>query len=583
VAVVLSVNVAKPRDIEWQGKTIRTSIWKMPIQGRVRATRLCLVGDGQADLVGHGGVHRAALVYQIESYRFWAELLKRDDFTPGQFGENITVDGLADDEVFIGDRYKIGSAVFEVSQPRVTCFKVGIRLNQPSMPALMVKHRRPGFYFRVIDEGEIGAGDAIEKVAAGPEQMSVAEMDALLYTGNHPLDALERAERISALSPGWQQSIKSLGEAARGGKDHGNAGLSGVTQRPSWIGLRTLNVVSSSMESADIRSFELAAADGSPLPDALPGQYLTVRIQPPGSRAVTRNYSLCGRSRTGRFRIGVKREVDGIVSNYLHDNLRVGGTLETTAPRGDFVLKQNTPRIVLMSAGVGVTPVLAMLHAAASNSDAFTAVWWIHAARDSEHQAFGIEIREAIAACAGSVSRTIYSRPGQNDRAGIDYDFAGRLDLALIQRLELPLDADFFLCGPAAFLEDVTHALQELGVPKARLHLEVFNGQGPPARNGEQRPAPHRPIGVIGTGPSVVFSKSGLSVPWDGRYASLLELAEACDVPLRWSCRSGVCHNCESELLRGSVRYTSEPVDFPPDGIILACCSTPESDLELNL
>src|SRR6185436_8823626 len=160
-----AVNVGLPQDIQWRGETVRTGVWKRPVEGRVAARRLNLEGDGQGDTAGHGGEQRRVLVYQTDSYRYWERTLGRSDFSFGQFGENFTVEGLADGDVFIGDRYRIGSALFEVSQPRVTCYRVGIRLNDPRMPALLVSHHRPGFYLRVLEEGDVGAGDEITKVA----------------------------------------------------------------------------------------------------------------------------------------------------------------------------------------------------------------------------------------------------------------------------------------------------------------------------------------------------------------------------------------------------------------------------------
>src|SRR5215468_3670070 len=201
---LLSVNLGLPRDIEWQGKTVHTAVWKTPVHGRRMTRRLNVDGDGQGDLAGHGGEHRAVFVYQIDSYRYWQQELGRDDFVYGQFGENFTVDGLPDDEVCIGDRYRIGEAVFEVTQPRVTCYRVGLRMNEPRMAALLVSHRRPGFYLRVLTEGRVQAGDEIVKVASGPEGISVAEMSALLYLPGHPRDTVARALRIPALSPGWK-------------------------------------------------------------------------------------------------------------------------------------------------------------------------------------------------------------------------------------------------------------------------------------------------------------------------------------------------------------------------------------------
>ena len=169
VARLLAVNVGLPADVPWRDATVHTGIWKRPVEGRRLVRRLNIDGDGQGDLAGHGGEHRAVLVYQVDSYRYWQEHLRRSDFTYGQFGENFTVDGLPDDEVCIGDRYRIGEAVFEVSQPRVTCYRLGIRMDEPQMAALLVSHRRPGFYLRVITEGHVEAGDAIIKVASAPE------------------------------------------------------------------------------------------------------------------------------------------------------------------------------------------------------------------------------------------------------------------------------------------------------------------------------------------------------------------------------------------------------------------------------
>jgi MOSC domain-containing protein YiiM len=210
MARLLSLNVGFPRDVEWRGRTVRTAIWKDPVQGRRRVKRLNVEGDGQADLRGHGGEQRAVFVYQIESYRYWENRLGRRDFTHGQFGENFTIEGLPDDEVCIGDRYRIGTALFEVTQPRVTCYRVGIRTNEPQMAAFLTSSGRPGFYLRVLEEGEVGAGDPIELVSRGPERMTVAEVNALLYGSRHPRDRLERALRIPALSPGWRWSFDQL-------------------------------------------------------------------------------------------------------------------------------------------------------------------------------------------------------------------------------------------------------------------------------------------------------------------------------------------------------------------------------------
>jgi len=250
MARLLSVNVGLPRNIEWKGRTVYTGIWKTPVHGRCRVGRLNLEGDGQGDLGGHGGEQRAVYVYQIESYRYWQEQLARNDFVDGQFGENLTIEGLPDDSVCIGDRYKIGTAVFEITQPRVTCYRVGIRMNEPRMPALLTGSGRPGFYFRVIEEGEVGAGDEIMKLADGTERMTVAQINALLYSSNHPRDQLERALRIEALSPGWRASFEALLESTSGG----NAGLAPqAAAHPTAPGFRPL-VITADRKSTRLNS-----------------------------------------------------------------------------------------------------------------------------------------------------------------------------------------------------------------------------------------------------------------------------------------------------------------------------------------
>ncbi len=244
MARLLSLNVGLPRDVSWRGRTVHTGIWKAPVQGQRMARRLNIDGDGQGDLAGHGGEHRAVFVYQIESYRYWQNELDRTDFTYGEFGENFTVEGLPDNEVCIGDRYRVGGALFEVTQPRVTCYRVGIRMNEPKMAALLVSHGRPGFYFRVVEEGEVGAGDEIVRVMQGPEGMTIAEVDALLYKLGHPADRLGRALRIPALSAGWRNSFRALLEQANNPDvATGNAGLGrGASPEPAWIGFRPLRV-----------------------------------------------------------------------------------------------------------------------------------------------------------------------------------------------------------------------------------------------------------------------------------------------------------------------------------------------------
>jgi ferredoxin-NADP reductase/MOSC domain-containing protein YiiM/ferredoxin len=582
VGTLLSVNVGMPKDVPWQGKTVFTGVFKDPVTGPRRVRKLNVDGDGQGDLAGHGGEQRAVFVYQIDSYRYWERELGRSDFVYGQFGENLTIEGLADDEVCIGDRYQIGSAVFEVTQPRVTCYRVGIRMNDPRIPALLVSHRRPGFYFRVLQEGEVQAGDVILKLASGPEQMTVVEVDALLYLPGHPRQQLLRALRIAALSPGWQASFRALLDGEPGS---GNAGLTRASPPPAWAGFRRLAVTGIEGESDSVISIRLEDPDGVRLPPALPGQYLTLRIQPDTEqRSLLRNYSLSGPPDAGYYRIAVKREHDGAASGYLHTRLRVGDQLDIAAPRGTFILDRTNAPVLLISAGIGATPVLAMLHALASEH-AEREIWWLHGTRSSRDHCFAAEARPLLASLPNAHTHVCYSRPGPDDLEGRDFDSAGRLTPSLLAELAPPRDAEAYLCGPTPFMEEISAGLAAMGIDASRVHTEPFGpapGLTPGIAATPARP-PHPPAGQPGNGPAIEFARSDLVIPWSSDYTSLLELAEACDVPVRWSCRTGVCHNCETTLIAGNVEYSPEPVEPPADGSALICCSQPRGDLVLDL
>ena len=587
MARLLSVNVGLPRDIAWRGRTVHTAIWKDPVPGRCRVGRLNLDGDGQGDLGGHGGEQRAVYVYQIESYAHWQEQLKRTDFVHGQFGENLTLEGLADDAACIGDRYRIGSAVFEVTQPRVTCYRLGIRMNETHMPALLTSSGRPGFYFRVLQEGEVGAGDEIVKVGEATERMTVAEINALLYSPNHPRDRLERALQIDALSPGWRSSFEALLQSDTAAAGSGNAGLApAVAAHPVAPGFRSLAVTAIDHESADVLSLTMHSPDERPLQAALPGQYVVVRLQPTaGGQPLFRSYSLSGPDSTERYRISVKIEPNGVAGTYLREHVRVGDALDVSAPRGSFILQSGEQPVVLLSAGIGATPVLAMLHSLAAIRST-RPVWWLHGARDRQHHPFAAEVRRLMLSLPNGRSYVCYSRPGSDDTMTGDFDANGHLSRSVFDAVGLPRDADVYICGPTRFMGDMKAALATMGVAPERMHLELFGGSESmtPGVVGATSREPHLPKHDADSGLMVSFARSGIAAHWKpSSYQSILELAEACDVPVRWSCRTGVCHNCESGLVSGAIVYDPEPLDKPADGNLLVCCSQPLRDIVIDL
>ncbi|MGA7420048.1 MAG: MOSC and FAD-binding oxidoreductase domain-containing protein [Acidimicrobiales bacterium] len=559
-----------------------TGVFKDPVPGPRRVGRLNVDGDGQGDLAGHGGEQRAVFVYQIDSYRYWERELGRHDFVYGQFGENFTVEGLADHEVCIGDRYEIGSAIFEITQPRVTCYRVGIRMNDSRIPALLVSHHRPGFYFRVLQEGEVQAGDNIVKLSSGPEHMTVADVDGLLYLPGHTRQGLLRALRVPALSPGWQGSFRALLEEEPGS---GNAGLAVTSPPPAWPGFRQMTVTAISRESDSAISIRLEDPTGGPLPVARPGQYVTLRVQPnKRQRSLLRNYSLSGPPEAGYYRITVKREPRGAASGYLHTRLAVGDQLDIAAPRGAFILDQTHAPVLLISAGIGATPVLAMLQALAHEGSE-REIWWLHGARDGREHSFAAEARALLASLPNARTHVYYSRPGPSDLQGRDFDGAGRLTASLLADLTLPSNAEAYMCGPTAFMDDISAGLAALGFDASRIHIELFGPAGgvTPGIAATPARAPHPPAGQPGNGPTIAFARSDLTIPWGGDYGTLLELAESCDVPVRWSCRTGVCHTCETTLIAGNVDYSPDPVEPPTDGSVFICCSQPQDDIVLDL
>jgi ferredoxin-NADP reductase/MOSC domain-containing protein YiiM len=552
--------------------------------------KLDIDGDAQADLAGHGGEQRAVFVYQMDSYHYWESFLGRNDFTLGQFGENFTVEGLPDNEVCIGDRYRIGGAEFEVTQPRVTCYRVGIRMNEPRMPALLVEHHRPGFYFRVLQEGEVGAGDDIVKISDGPEQISVAEVDALLYLPGQTREQLERVLRIPALSKGWQDSFRAMLRQDLLQRDLsstttvGNPGLANEEQPPAWPGFRQMRVAGIHKESDNVTSFVLEPTDGQLLPLCQAGQFVVLRLLvDPGKPPALRSYSLSDLPAADHFRISVKSELNGIGSSFLCNRSRAGDLLDVSAPRGSFILRPGESPVVLLSAGVGATPVMSMLHSLAAERSQ-REIWWIYGARNRVNHPFAEESRSLLKQLSRGREYIVYSRPAAIDQVGADFDAPGHIDTALLERIGVSQGSDFYLCGPTSFLENMRDGLRNWGVLSENVHTEVF-GTLESITPGMAQVAhtPHLPQGAPGSGPAVSFARSGITAAWDSKFASLLELAEACDVPVRWSCRIGVCHTCMTGLVDGSITYNPEPLERPAPGNVLVCCSQPNASVTLDL
>ena len=538
--------------------------------------RLNVDGDGQGDLAGHGGENRAVFVYQVESYRYWEEQLGRHGFTYGQFGENFTVEGLADDEVCIGDRYRIGDAVFEVTQPRVTCYRVGVRMDEPQMPSLLVSHRRPGFYLRVLQEGEVRAGDPITRLTTGPEAMTVAEMDGLLYLPRHPRRSLARALRIPALSDGWRESFQTLLDQRPGS---GNQGLNPVAgARPAWTGFRPFRVAGIDRESASVISIHLVAVEQEAVSRSTtrPVRHGSAPARRRGRPSAAELLAL-GSSR--------RRRATGSASS----GRRTVRPAAICTPGSGWATSSRSPlREVPSCSSRAIGPWSWPVRGSAPHRCWPCCTPW---PKNRRHARSGGSTAPAAAPTTASRSKSTtfspplpdahrlvcYSHPGPGDRAGVDYDEPGRLTAQVLDDAAVPTDGAFYLCGPSPFMHDLGAALAARGVTPDRIHTEVFgpSDASTPGIVGSTGQPPHPPAGPPGPGPRISFSRSNLTVPWDPDFQSLLELAEACDVPVRWSCRSGVCHTCETGLVSGTVSYRPEPVENPGPGNAYICCSHP--------
>ncbi|MGC1955524.1 MAG: MOSC domain-containing protein, partial [Gammaproteobacteria bacterium] len=580
---LVSVNLSMPKAIRNEHKEITTGIFKTPAEGRVMLRRLNLDGDGQADLWGHGGAFRAVYVYSLEHYDYWRRELGRDDFAYGQFGENFTVQGMLEDDIRIGDRFRIGGALVEVSQPRIPCYKLAIKMGIDDFQNRFLKSGRVGFYFRVLEEGEVGAGDVIELVGRDHNGMSVRAVNDLLFFNTADLEGTRRALSIPALSHGWKGSFEQrLSKTA----------VSLATEQ----GFRNVIVQRKAVESENITSFYLVPADeGAPLAPYLPGQFLTFKLSIPGhSEPVVRTYSLSDSPDRDYYRVSIKREPSppgrpdlppGLSSNYFHDQIDVGTQLRVGPPRGKFHLEAGSHRaVVLLSAGVGQTPLLSMLSAIARSSSG-RRVWFIHGARNGREHAFPRHVRAMARENDNIIAHIRYSQPTPDDVAGRDYDSEGHIELELLKRL-LPFDDyEFYLCGPPPFMKSLYCGLLSMGIAESRLHYEFFGPASALTQEAEPRgQVPERtPREEVSGACEVTFARSGITVAWDSNCETILDLAEHHGLTPPYSCRSGICRTCMCALVEGEVDYLEAPLNPPDMGSALICVSRPKTNLVVDV
>jgi ferredoxin-NADP reductase/MOSC domain-containing protein YiiM len=583
---LVSVNVSLPKTLEHEGRMVSTGIYKESVTGQVMVHKLNLDGDGQADLSVHGGVDKAVYVYDRESYRYWRRVLGRGDLANGHFGENLTVEGMPDDQIHIGDVFRVGSALLEVTQPRTPCFKLEMKMGIPGFSRQFLISGRLGFYFRVLEEGEVGVGDPIERLQIGPERITVREFSNLYYFDYDNQEKLRRVLSLPSIPLGWRQTFEQLLATA------GDRGKRGEAPARAWSGFRTFVVDRKVPESQTITSFYLVPEDGKPLPIYMPGQFLTFKLSVPGHpKPEIRKYSLSDSpGHLDYFRVTIKREPSTedasliSASNYFNDQVEPGIKLQVAAPRGDFFLDpQEESPVVMLSGGVGLTPMISMLNAIVESGKK-RQVWFVHGTRNGIHHAMCKHMRR-VAVDNDNVSLHIrYSRPQPEDLKGRDYDSTGHVTVDFLGELLPDKNMDFYLCGPPPFMKSLLKDLLDCGVPQNRIHFELFGPASMLQEGIRSKRALSRKKPVSGEEAfEVVFLQTGTTAKWDPEYENLLDFAEDQGVFPDFSCRSGICHTCMHELLEGEVEYAFEPLDPPYPGQVLLCCARPKSNLVIDV
>ncbi|MGX9431084.1 MULTISPECIES: MOSC and FAD-binding oxidoreductase domain-containing protein [Bradyrhizobium] len=525
---------------------------------------LGLAGDAQADLVNHGGVDKAVYGYPSSNYAAWqAEYPHIDGIGQlGSMGENLSISELTERTVHIGDVYRIGGAVLQVTQPRKPCFKLALRFDEGSLPSRLVSSGRCGFYFRVLETGRLSEGASVELVDRLHNGWSIFDLANATYSREVNEALLSSILEIKELASAWRKHIEAAISIRAAERFKG---------RP-----RTFRVRDAKQQSDSIRSFTFEPADGNGVLPHRPGQFLTLRLRPSGRQTpLVRTYSLTNTPNGRDYSMSVKREGEG--SSWLHENAIVGSEIEVDSPKGRFVLDGTSRRpLVLLSAGVGIAPVLSILRAAVINDGVIGGaprkVLFVHGTRNRREHAHSEDV-DLIASKHSLVRVHIaYSQPDPDDKLGEHYHSKGRIDAPLLKSV-LPLEeSDFYVCGPGGFMKDVVAALSDLGVQASRIGMETFGPSSLAAKDGysdfENAEIAREPV-------TVRFAMSEREAIWKPGRETLLELAEELGITVDSECRSGNCGTCAVRLLQGSVSYAFEPSFAVPDGEALLCCSRP--------
>jgi len=556
---LLQVNVGSPTTIRWRGQTVTTGIFKEPVDGPVGVGYLNVEGDRQADLSVHGGWQKAVYAYTAEAYEEWRRARPDLDLPYGAFGENLTIEGLPEDAVCVGDRLRIGTVELVVTEPRMPCFKLGIRLGSDDVLAEFLERGRFGFYLAVARPGHLQAGDEILVIEHHPARFQVGQIGRI-FRDRDDVDGMRTAVELAAVPESWRLWF---GNELKRIENRTGRRLLPQRPRPAWDGVRTLVVREKTLEAKDVVSLHLAAADGSQLPPYRPGQHLTVEL-PVGGATVVRSYSLSDRFRGDGYRLTVKRA--GIASSYIHDRLEPGDPLSARAPGGSFVIDplENHRPIVLAGAGIGITPLLAMLNAIAEH-DQPRETWLFYGVREPG-DVLMLKQLETITSDHPEIRMHLTHSRHNGDHPG------RRLDIETLRRTLPGSYYAYYLCGPGGFMQAIYDGLLDWGVPEHRIHYEAFGPSTIKRHHGA-------PLGVPGS--KVTFIRSGADAVWTGE-GPLLDLAEESGVRIPFGCRAGSCGTCATRLVAGEATYEHEPSAFMSADQILPCVAVPLGPLALD-
>jgi uncharacterized protein len=568
--VALSHSLPQWQDV--RGQRVFTSIVRPPHPGPLYFA----TGGLENNLTA---VHTAdVLALPSEHYDYWTTkfAIPRSQWNWAHWGENLTVSGLDENALRVGDLLHAGpDACFEVTSPRTPCFKLAWRLGQPdSVLRDMVRTGYIGFYLRVLSPGWVEAGHPIVLQPAPADAITVGDLARLLF--DETADDIDRLQQILL--------TRGLGGQAKGMLQRRISGIRDAQRQRTgqWTGWREFVITERIQQAADIQSFRLEPVDQQPLAPARAGQFLTLQL-PLESEPVTRCWSISDyQDAPISYRLTIKRNASG--SSWMHTTVAPGTRVLARPPMGKFALSRSGfLRVVLISAGVGVTPMISMLQAHLERGAEATPLLWIHCARSGRYSPHCEEIQQLLSRCANVTRLVYYSQPEPSDRIGHDYDRAGRLTAEQFKSIirdpytttlfgrETELGgehSDFYVCGPPDFEAMVRSALEGVASVRSESFTTV------PA-------SPERALASA----EVYFKRSGVSARWSREgNQTLLELAEHHAIDAAFGCRVGSCQTCATSLLHGEVDYVTPPADLLPAGAVLLCCARPAtSRIELDL